>query len=423
MAHSSEFILAPRLDEQKMRQESEKMEVALRRSSRQAADDFEFWFGKGFENGAEKGAEKVKTKLKSLQGFLIVSGGNLAANVVMAVAEKVKDIATKAFQDAEGYAQLARERLNDMSDLSDNADALGINRGRYAALSAVGISARLDQSDIRGILSGFVGALERPEMALYKEAADKNGIENAFLDFVGTMSKMKPETAAQYMNQAFGDEDALLASRFMKPFKKIIDEKGDLSFQNIMDTMMGDKVRTQELDDALNRGEKSASILATGDAQAFEKKIIHGVDQKQAQAVVASDASEAKRIQAHLDVLDLKVKGKILADLAEIKAVEAEGFIAHGAETYYEGNSKRWDELAKAGQQPINKAETWTNFGDKLWDWGTYNPVTAITGKNAVEHLLDWVDYKGETTNQTMVDIAEKESRNNKTRTDVGPLK
>ncbi|MCG9699643.1 hypothetical protein L1D19_05790 [Vibrio natriegens] len=423
MAVSSEFILAPRLDEQKMRKESKKMEIELRRASRQAADDFEYWFGKGFERGAEKGGDKVKTKLKSLQGFLMLTGANLASSAVMAVGQMAKDIATKAFQDAEGYAQLARERLNDMSDLSDNADALGINRGRYAALSAVGISARLDQSDIRGILSGFVGALERPEMALYKEAADKNGIENAFLDFVGTMSKMKPETAAQYMNQAFGDEDALLASRFMKPFKKIIDEKGELSFQNIMDTMMGTKVRTQELGDALNRGEKSANILATGEAQAFEKRIIEGISQKQAQAVVASDASEAKRIQAHLDVLDLKVKGKIIADEAEIKAVEAEGFIAHGAETYYKGFLEQWRALVEAGQQPINKAETWKNFMDKLWEWGTYNPVTANTGKNAGEHILDWMDNKGATINQMMVEIAERDSKDNKNRNDVGAHK
>ncbi|EIZ1550939.1 hypothetical protein ACWONS_003511 [Vibrio parahaemolyticus] len=423
MAASSEFILAPRLDEQKMRKESEKMEVELRRASRQAADDFEYWFGKGFERGAEKGGDKVKTKLKSLQGFLMITGANLASDAVMAVGAIAKDIATKAFQDAEGYAQLARERLNDMSDLRDNADALGINRGRYAALSAVGISARLDQSDIRGILSGFVGALERPEMSLYKTAADQNGIENAFLDFIGTMSKIKPETAAQYMNQVFGDEDALLASRFMKPFKEIIDKKGELSFQNIMDTMMGGKVRTQELDDALNRSETSANILAAGDAQAFEKKIIDGVNQKQAKAVVSSDASEAKRIQAHLDVLDLKVKGKIIADAAEIKAVEVEGVITHDVESYYKGNSKRWDELVEAGQQPINKMETWTNFMDKLWEWGTYNYVTESTGKNAGELVLEWIDRKGAQINNNMVEIAERESHANKNRNDVGAHK
>lgn len=42
MAASSEFILAPRLDERKMKEESKKMEVQLRRASKQAADDFEF---------------------------------------------------------------------------------------------------------------------------------------------------------------------------------------------------------------------------------------------------------------------------------------------------------------------------------------------------------------------------------------------
>lgn len=423
MATSSEFILAPRIDEQKMRKESEKMEVALRRVSRQAADDFEFWFGKGFEKGAEKGADKVKTKLKNLQGFLMVSGGNLAANAVMAAASTAKDIATKVFEDAEGYAQLARERINDMSDLSDNADALGINRGRYAALSAVGISARLDQSDIRGILSGFVGALERPEMSLYKDAADKNGIENAFLDFVGTMSKMKPETAAQYMNQAFGDEDALLASRFMEPFKKIIAEKGELSFQNIMDVMMGAKVRTQELDTALNRNDKPADILSLGDAQAFEKKIIDGINKQQAQNVVDADASEARRIKAHLDVLDIKVKGKILADSAEIKAVKTEDFLLHSGESYYAGASRRWQELVEAGNKPIWKSDSWQNFATKLWEWGTHNYITASTGKNGFDHVRDYIEEKGININQMLVEIAERESQSNKNRNDTGPHK
>ncbi|XEV13531.1 hypothetical protein ACBZ90_17035 [Vibrio alginolyticus] len=74
MSASSEFILAPRLDERKMKEESKKMEVQLRRASKQAADDFEFWFGKGFEKGAEKGSQKVKSKLGKLQGFMILTG-------------------------------------------------------------------------------------------------------------------------------------------------------------------------------------------------------------------------------------------------------------------------------------------------------------------------------------------------------------
>ncbi len=53
MAASSEFILAPRLDERKMKEESKKMEVQLRRASNPAADEFEFWFGKVFDKGAE----------------------------------------------------------------------------------------------------------------------------------------------------------------------------------------------------------------------------------------------------------------------------------------------------------------------------------------------------------------------------------
>ncbi|KIP71404.1 hypothetical protein SN11_16840 [Vibrio harveyi] len=423
MAVSSEIILAPRLDPQKMKKEAEKMEVTLRRSAKQSAEDFEYWFGKGFERGAEKGGQKVKSKLKNLQGFLMLTGANLASEAVMAAANVAKDIATKAFQGAEEYAQIARERLMDMSDLSDNADALGIDRGRYAALSAVGISARLDQSDIRGILSGFVGALERPEMAAYKDAAERNGIESSFLDFVGTMSKMKPETAAQYMNQVFGDEDALLASRFMKPFQKIIAENGSLTFQNIMDTMLGGKVRTGEMGDALLRGESAARILARGDADAFQKKIIDGITEGQARSVVESDASEARRIQAHLEVLDLKVKGKVIADNAEIATIKVEQSLIKNSLTYSAGFMKRFDDLIEAGNRPIGELETWKNFFDKLFDFGTYSPVEAATGKSTAEHIGDYIDKRGAEINSFMSKYVEQESQNNKNRNDVGPLK
>lgn len=423
MATSSEFILAPRIDERKMREESKKMEIELRRTAKQAAEDFDFWMGKGFERGVETGGDKVKNKLKHLQGFLMLTGANLASEAVMAAAGVAKDIATKAFQGAEEYAQIARERLNDMSDISDTADALGINRGRYAALSAVGISARLDQSDLRGLLSGFVGALERPEMAAYKSSAEKNGIESSFLDFIGSMAKLTPEVAAQYMNQVFGDEDALLASRFMSPFKKMLANNSDLTFQNFVDTMMGGNVRTNELGEALNRGEGAAAVLSQGDAEAFQKRIIDGITQNQAKNIVDLDASEERRIQANIDVLDLKVKGKILADNAEIKVVNAERGLIGSAASYSQGNSQRWNALVEAGNQPINSLGAWSNFMDKLWDFGTYSPLKATTGKGIIGNITDYMDAKGASINQMMVDIAEKESQHNKNRGDVGALK
>ncbi|MHC5791971.1 hypothetical protein ACYT6H_10285, partial [Streptococcus pyogenes] len=79
----------------------------------------------------------------------------------------------------------------------------------------------------------------------------------------------------------------------------------------------------------------------------FEKKIIDGVTQGQAQAVVSSDASEAKRIQANLDVLDLKVKGKIIADEAEIAAVKVENSFVKSTISYASELAKRGSDLIK----------------------------------------------------------------------------
>ncbi|MFV0448065.1 MAG: hypothetical protein ACK5MF_06340 [Vibrio sp.] len=435
MTASSEFILAPRIDEQKMRKEAEKMEVELQRTSRQAADDFEYWFGKGFEDGADKGIRGVKRKLTDLQAFLKKMGfdsmskgvGDVIATpakgaIAAAAAALGVSLAAekKILEDPVGYAQIARERINDNSELSDNADALGIDRGRYAALSSAGIAARLDQSDIRGIMSGFIGALERPEMALYKKAAEEKGVENSFLDFVGTMAKMKPEIAAQYMNQTFGDEDALKVSRFMKPFQKIIKNGGDLTLQTVVDTMLGRHVRTQEMGDALNRNDKAANTLARGASDQFEDKVINGPNVAQAETVVASDKSSEAVTQKHLEVLDLKVKGQVIADKAEIAVISGGEAVVRDVSTYSEGASRRWRELVDAGNLPINKLDSWKQFGQKTWDFGTYNPVTAATGKNAWRHMLDFFDAKGAEINQTMISIVEQDAENNKNRGDTG---
>ncbi len=446
MAASSEFILAPRIDEQKMRKEAEKMEVELRRTSRQAADDFDYWFGKGFEDGADKGIRGVKRKLTDLQAFLKKMGfdsmsngvGNMisspAKGAIAAAAAALGvsvAVAKKILEDPVGYAQIARDRINENSELSDNADALGIDRGRYAALSSAGIAARLDQSDIRGIMSGFIGALERPEMALYKAAAEEKGVENSFLDFVGTMAKMKPEVAAQYMNQTFGDEDALRVSRFMKPFQKIIENGGALTLQTVVDTMLGRHVRTQEMGNALSRNDKAANTLAKGASDQFEKKIINGPDDKQAKAVVASDKSSESVTQKHLEILDLKVKGQVIADKAEIALIDGGKMVVGGAVSYPSEAYKRWSLFTKELELLRHGNGALTDTGRALWNLGTYSPYEAIRGHSLAKDMVD-LGAKGSITNQiisllisayggSMTDSTEKNAEENKNRSDTGP--
>lgn len=423
MAVSSEFILAPRIDEKKMRQESEKMQSELRRSSKQAADDFEHWFGRGFERATDKGVSGIKSKMKNLQTFMSVTAANLASEAIMAVGSAAKQAVSVAFQGAEEYAQIAKSRINNISDISDTADALGINRGRYAALSAAGISARLEQSDIQGILSGFVGALERPEMALYKDAADTNGIENAFLDFIGTMSKMKSEEAAQYMNQVFGDSDALKASRFMRPFKEILEKGGDLTFENIVEKMFGGNIRIEALERALYRNDSRANIVSGAEARSFLNEIMNGVTYDQAKNVVDIESSESRRVQAHLEALDLKAWAKIQADDAEIAAVKGSKIIHDELKTFSEEFFSRWDALVNASNGSAASLSDWKVFSKRLIEFGGFSPLESVTGKSLLGHAKNYMDKEGEAINRWMVEIAERENNAQKNRRDSGPLK
>lgn len=318
---SSEFILNPRIDESKLRQESKKFNDVMKKSSQQIEDELKESTENGIKGGIKTGVGKSKHEFEKMGSWLQLASANLVANLATKAIETAVDKVTLAFQGAQEFSQLGRDRLSQIANVADNADALGIDRGRYAALTAMGKSVRLEENDIAQLLSGFVGALGNDEMRQFKDVSESKGIEVAFLEFIDTMSKKNPEQAIQLMNEQLGDSDSLLAARFMEPFQRLAQSGDKLTFSNIIKTMLGQNVNVDKLGNAVDVGLQRAKEVAKSDAQQMISEIYQGVSQGQTQAIIQLSKKTKELEQAHLDALEMKVDMEIKFINAEIGMV------------------------------------------------------------------------------------------------------
>ncbi|PNP21961.1 hypothetical protein AL471_014390 [Vibrio alginolyticus] len=318
---SSEFILNPRIDEAKLRQENKKFNDVMKKSAQQIEDELKESTENGIKGGIKTGVGKSKHEFEKMGSWLQLASANLVANLATKAIETAVDKVTLAFQGAQEFSQLGRDRLSQIANVADNADALGIDRGRYAALTAMGKSVRLEENDMAQLLSGFVGALGHDEMKEFKDVSESKGIEVAFLEFIDTMSKKNPAQAIQLMNDQLGDSDSLLAARFMEPFQKLAQSGDKLTFSNIIKTMLGQDVDVDKLGNAVDTGLQRAKEIAKSDAQQMISEIYQGVSQGQTQAIIQLNKKTKELEQAHLDALEMKVDMEIKFINAEIGMV------------------------------------------------------------------------------------------------------
>lgn len=419
---SSEFILAPRIDEAKARQEMQKLDDVARRTAQQMSMEFDHAWD-DFNKKGESALHKLGGKL---QGFMGSFAGNLAANVVMKAGEIAMDAATKVFEDVEGYKQTERQRYEQNRDINSEADALGIGRGRYAALDIAGVASGLDQSDMRGLLSGFVGALEKPEMVQFKEDAEKNGIDKAFLNFMSAMSRMSPEKAAQHMNDVFGDDDALKGSKFIKPLKELQKQGKDLNFQNIVDTMAGRHLDIKQLEKSLNMSEEQMKDLFSNDAKILEEQINGVAKRNNAKNIATSDNSTESVINAHLNNLHIKVQGQLIADGIEKAEINSSKTVVENAvpvATAMGADVKRTKDLLGALNAPAFEAKSWSNLVKSLISFKNEDPNAPMPNKD--ESWFDYLsrnqNYKMSVLKKSLVEETEAQSERNKNRSDTGP--
>lgn len=414
---SSEFILAPRIDENKARKEMQKLDDVARRSAQQMTTEFDH----AWNNIGRKG----KSTFSQLGGWLrdasATMAGNLAAQAVAKIAEISVDAATKVFEDAQGTALLARERYEQNRDINSEADALGIDRGKYAAFDIAGVSAGLDTSDMRGLMSGFVGALEKPEMAKFNQVANKQGIDKAFLDFIGSTSKLNPETAVQRMNEVFGGEDALKASKFMKPIQHLLEGGKELNFQNIVDTMSGRHVDITGIEKALDLSEDQMKSMFSNDARLFEEHIKGVAKDNNAQNIIKSENSIDGIQNAKLDTLHVAVAKQVLMDNIT-KAEISTGYKFVEATT---SKGQRIEDLWTAGGQSPFELSNWIDFSKKFLSALGDDPHAPLPlqGESLWEYFNRQQDYKSHVIKKSLTEQTEQHAQDNKTRNDTGPLK
>ncbi|GLT13907.1 hypothetical protein [Vibrio algivorus] len=415
---SSEFILAPRIDENKARQEMQKMDDVARRSAQQMTAEFDH----AWDTIGRKGQSTFSKLGKHLQGAAASMVGNIAANVVMKATEIATDAATKVFQDLEATKQTARERYEQNRDINSEADALGIGRGKYAALDIAGVASGLDRSDVRGLMSGFVGALEKPEMEKFRNDANENGIDKAFLDFIGSTSKLKPEEAAQRMNDVFGDEDALKASKFMKPIQDLMKHGKALNFQNIVDNMAGRHIDVKGLEKSLNMSEEQMKSMFANDASLLEEHIKGVAEQNNAEDIVTSDNSTDSVINANLKNLHIKVEGQLIADdLTKAEINTGSAVVNSNTSTAVQSDVKKAVDLWNAGGGSALDPEAWSKFSKSLISFTNDDPNSPMPKKN--ESVWEYFNRSQEYKRKSLVEQTEQAAENNKNRGDTGPLK
>ncbi|TVO35086.1 hypothetical protein [Vibrio algivorus] len=424
---SSEFILAPRIDENKARQEMQKMDDVARRSAQQMTAEFDH----AWDTIGRKGQSTFSKIGKHLQGAAASMVGNIAANVVMKATEIATDAATKVFQDLEATKQTARERYEQNRDINSEADALGIGRGKYAALDIAGVASGLDASDVRGLMSGFVGALEKPEMEKFRNDANKNGIDKAFLDFIGSTSKLKPEEAAQRMNDVFGDEDALKASKFMKPIQDLMKHGKELNFQNIVDNMAGRHIDIKALEKALNLSEKQMKTMFTSDAEILENKIKEIVKptsdgSSKADNVAKSDKSTESLNLTKLNTLNIAVAAKVGMDSIEKAEINTGAAVVNSSATWVGEKSKQADDVINTREHMFDDFEHYKRYLVKLSRFLSFDTSTPDIKKGETVHdYLERMRKLGKSSGPTssLVQETEQQAENNKNRRDTGPLK
>lgn len=424
---SSEFILAPRIDEAKARQEMQKLDDVARRSARQ----MEMEFSDAWDHFEKKGESSFKKLGGKLQGFMGSFAGNLAANVVSKAAEIATDAATKAFQDGEAKAQMARARYEQNRDINSEADALGIGRGKYAALDIAGIASGLDRSDVRGLMSGFVGSLAKPEMEKFREDANKHGIDKAFFDFIGSTSKLKPEEAAQRMNEVFGDDDALKASKFMKPIQDLMKHGKSLSFQNIVDNMAGRHIDMKRLEKSLNMSEKQMKEMMMNDAGILENQINNIVQPTAGGSSKAHEVSRSEKSTESLHLKELKylniaVATQVGMDNVTKAEISTGGSVAEAAKGWGDNKSKQIHNTIESRKHMFDDFEHYKRYLADLAGALSFDSSMPVRKKGESFH-----DYYERRRNlewnlpphKSLVEQHEQDVRDNKTRTDTGPLK
>ncbi|MGD1456957.1 hypothetical protein [Vibrio harveyi] len=404
MAINSEILFTPRIDENKMRQEGKKQEKIMANTAKQIGDDYKRELTDGMEDAADSGSKAIGSKLRMV-----------AASLALVVGSVIKDTFDMVTNGAEEVEERLRQRIESMKDITSTAEGLGIDSATYAALTLAGRAQGIEQDDTRGLLSGFVGALERPEMAAYKDAAEQNGIEKSFLDFLASMSKLSPEQSAQYLNQVFGDEDALKASKFLDPIRELSKNGKPLTVEGILNAMLGGGLNMAGLRRSFIDSEGNIKTVMRNDALDAQREILLGVSGEEATGINRMTNARRDEQNAQEEAFNIKVEKFVVEKEMNVAQIKAGLVVADAL-------ASQFTLVGESGKELVNDIKADKSTPELAFDvWSLYN--NAVYGNKA------WVEVTTALQKalgilpqdaKTMTQEAEDASKHNQTRRDAG---
>lgn len=412
MAVSAEMILKPKIDENQMREEAKKQERVMKNAADQMEDDLKKGVENGLKDGAEAGNRIVITKFKLA-----------AATLALAAAALIKDTFDKVTGGAKEVEMDLRDRISSIQDITSTAKGLGVDRATYAGFTLAGQAQGIEQDDMRGIFETFVGALNRPEMANYKEAAENKGIEKSFLDFMVTLSQMDPEKAIVLNDEVMGG-DALRASKFMEPIRKILESGGDLTTENILNTMMGGNLNLAGLRKAFNLSDPNINKVMRDDAERNQNTLLKGVNAEQAGDIKRIGDAEENLRDAQESVFSWKVDRFVVETEMTVKQINAAKIVSEGISDTYnlffgeEARKKFQDKQLEHYDTTINP-----QTGKPLVTYGMIQEKGIVGQQNPSVPFSYIGSHSNNAGAKSLVEEALEASRHNQKRNDLGNLK
>lgn len=309
----TEVILAPKIDRSDLREVKEHMNAAFDDVATKSRKELEKGTKRGVSDGIRKGgSEGIKHLKRGLAGVAVAVGA----------------VADNALSGADDVLNRMEQRLVGIRDISKEAAAFGVSSGEYAQVASVFTSMGYDQSDVRGLLSGFQAELDAPEMAKFKELADQSGVMQSMLSFIASTADMTQTQRAATL-KPLGDEDAVIASALAAKIKATDSD----SLQALFEAMTGKTYTAGEITKGIQSGEVESDELARYQGAKLIEDLFKGGDASQIKKGLDLD----RRLESEHDkLIESKLIAKEILVTAEIASLEATQATINGLEPWFE---------------------------------------------------------------------------------------
>lgn len=362
----TEVILAPKIDRQDLNRVKESMNSAFDDVATKNRKELEKQTKKGVEDGLKQGSGNgVKYLKRGLIGLSAMVGA-AALNALMGADEVIARM---------------EQRLAGIRDIGKEAEAFGISSGEYAQVTSIFTALGYDQSDVRGLLSGFQAELEEPEMAKFKGIAEQAGVMQSMLSFIASTSGMTQTKRAARL-KPLGDEDAVIASAIAAQIAKT----GAVNLQELFTAMTGRSETAGQITKGIESGRSESDELAQYMGSIFIEDLLEG---GKASQVIESIRLDRALEGANDEAIGAKLKAKEILVTAEIASIEAVSATTSGLESWIDNATNVLSNLGSAikkteerGLMGILEYNPWSTEPDRdkdslldllmrgpFWDW------------------------------------------------------